>query len=143
MTHQLKRAKKKITDELIDTAKVEMPFVRRIAARSATARKLILEVIAPDLLDLRLRHDALEEAFLSYVLIHDASDPDAPAFNPRLVELKGQARENLHEKYKLQHLAGPDQKLVWKGIEDKMIASLRENKRRELENAESFTEKKE
>jgi hypothetical protein len=50
-------------------------------------------------------------------------------------KLQEEARDGLHEKDKLRHIADPvNRYAVWTGVEDKMVKGLRDKKRNELQN---------
>ena len=118
-------ARDKIVSQAVDKEVPKISFVRRIAARAGTAKRIILQTIAPELLDLKVRHEALERVVLSYMTIHAHDPAGVPGFEPRLPEMREKVRAELHEKDRLKHLAGPDADSVWKGIEDKMVVGLR------------------
>ena len=107
--------------------------LRRLWARASSAKRHILKVLAPELLDLRARQDALELLVLQGTAVADVHNLEEG--RALLLKLKGEALLALPEDDLLQHLGGASREEVWTGVEDKMVADIYQKQKARLLNS--------
>tara|TARA_Y100000310_G_scaffold218778_1_gene220094 strand:- start:7124 stop:7549 length:426 start_codon:yes stop_codon:yes gene_type:complete len=115
---------------------------RKLWARATNAKKLILSLIAPELLELRSRHDALEMlvvVHLAGLLVSQGIDEEA--VREALNENRKKALDDLPDNDRLKHLADRHvNELVWKKTEDMMIADIENKQKKPLLDATGIEE---
>jgi hypothetical protein len=107
-------------------------------ARASAAKRFILTLIAPELLELRARHDALEMFVIDHCMVIAGTNLPDSYPDGVLSEAKSERLEQLHKKSladlsdddKLKHLADLSVNgAIWRDIEKRMIKDI-ENKQR-------------
>ena len=113
-------------------------------ARASAAKRFLLTLIAPELLELRAQHDALEMLVVDHIAstrpkidLDDSSRHDhGEDLQEELLHLRKKALADLPEDDKLRHLADPTvSKAIWKDIEERMVRDIENKQRKPLLNA--------
>lgn len=137
-----KAAKKGIRDKviasLLATKTLSAPQQRRLWARSSTAKHFLLQVIAPELLEIRARHAALEEFVLNNLPAGKAEEAEEVLRQARIKHFNG-----LDDRDRLKHLGTDYQgaRTIWKGVEDRMVNDITRKQRLSLETSAGIEEK--
>jgi hypothetical protein len=123
----MKSFQKKAVDQILAKKSLTPHEQRRLWGRATTAKKLILEVIAPDLLELRVRVDALEE------MLRETNEVlQGRVIVDRDIDYwKDRAREAERENDRLKYLAQTG-KEVWAKLESGMQKSVEQVQRKAI-----------
>lgn len=119
-------------EQIMKTKTLDADKQRRLWARASAGKRFILTLLAPELLELRARHDALEMFVLDFIEPR-LGEETAESLQERLETYRRKALADLPENDQLKHFADPAiQKEIWKGIEDGMKRSVEKSQRKKL-----------
>tara|TARA_Y100000034_G_scaffold135611_1_gene208248 strand:- start:460 stop:879 length:420 start_codon:yes stop_codon:yes gene_type:complete len=117
-------------DQIMRSKSLSAANQRRGFARASSAKRFILSIIAPELLEVRTRLAALEKLVISMADLKPYSAEDLKTV---LKVAEKEALEALPEDDKLSHLANPDiSPKIWKSIEDAMVRDIEQKQRKPL-----------
>ena len=140
----------KALDDIVKKKKLTADQERRLWARASAAKRFILRVIAPELLDLRVRTEALEDFVLRYCQLEHLPSPVCDGIEREtkleaLADMQTTIRHKLSSaegnELRLDALGGQYREQVWKGVEDRMVADIVKKQRDPLLNSAGIDEK--
>ena len=127
--------RKKAIDQMMAKKTLTPANQRRGYARASAVKKFLLELIAPELLELRARHDALEMYVTDLAVLVGGTrfGDDEEGAREILESFRKKALDDLPENDKLKHLSDMAiQKMIWKDIEDKMVRDIEKKQQKPL-----------
>lgn len=121
---EAEKAREKSVRAALERKILSADQLRRLWARASSAKRHILQVLAPELLELRARHDALEALVLDCADLRGFTPSEPEALQENLLQRRKKALRELPDSDRLQHLAGDARDAVWKGVEDRMVNDI-------------------
>ncbi len=123
---------------MLEKKKLSAAQQRRLWARATNAKKFILSLIAPELLELRARHDALEMFVLDNANFYGYPPEQG---QDELNSLRQKAIDDLPDDDRLKHLADKNvNEAVWRKTEDLMIKDIETKQKKPLLEATGIEE---
>jgi len=135
-----KKFSRKAIDQIMEKKTLSAGHQRRSFARASAAKRFLITLIAPELLELRARHDALERMVLEFISMRPGAEEEA--LEERLEQFRKKALEDLPVNDKLKHIADQNvNKQVWRGVEDAMVRDIEQKQRKPLLDSAGVEEK--
>jgi hypothetical protein len=128
---EAEEARERSIQEALSKKMLSPDQLRRLWARASSAKRHILKIIAPELFELRARHEALERFIIDYFMLELRAE-DSALIKSKLKKMKAEYISSLPDDDLLQHLAGRSNDEVWKGVEDSMVRDIYEKQKHKL-----------